>query len=59
MKRRLINEYTSRHVKIDGVMYELSRMIAPRVGSHPEYREVIARRWNGYQWTTVHRWSTS
>lgn len=48
-----------RMVKINGVMYELSRMIDPKTKNHPEYREVVARRWNGYQWTTVHRWSTS
>ena len=58
MKRRLISEYTVRSVKIDGVMYELSRMINPKVGDYPEYREVMARRWNGYRWVVAHRWSS-
>lgn len=58
MKRRLISEYVVRNVKINGTMYEVSRVIDPKLGRHSEYREVVARKWTGCRWVVVHRWTS-
>lgn len=60
MKIRFDSECTIRYAKIGSSLYRFSRDIDMGYRKYPEYREyreITAQKWNGQQWTTVHRWT--